>query len=48
MRLTRPPIEEEIEGFAEWGLSKDEYPSYMFDCEVPDIYCDILVLGKNG
>ena len=46
--VTRPPTEEELEGFAEWGLSKDEYPVYMFDCEVPDIYCDILVLGKNG
>lgn len=45
---TRPPTEEEIEGFIEWGLSKDEYPAYMFDCEVPDDNRDILALGKSG
>ena len=46
--VTRPPTEEEIEEFAEWGLAEDEYPPYIFDCELPDDGCDILVLTTNG
>ena len=46
--VTRPLTEEEIEGFAEWGLAKYEYPLYMFDCELPDDNREILVLGEGG
>lgn len=46
--VTRPPTEEEIEGFAEWGLSECEYPLYMFDCDLPDDNRELLVLGKSG
>lgn len=45
---TRPPTEEEIEEWAEWGLAESEYPAYIFDCEMPDDGCDILTLGKSG
>ena len=46
--VTRPPTEEEIEEFAECGLSEYEYPLYMFDCELPDDNRDILILGASG
>ena len=34
--VTRPPTEEELEGFAEHGLSAEEYPSYVFNCQMPN------------
>lgn len=46
--VIRPPTEEEIEEFAEWGLAEYEYPLYMFNCELPDNNRKILVLGKSG
>ena len=46
--VTRPPTEEELEGFAEWGLGEYEYPLYMFACELPDENREILILGKSG
>ena len=46
--VTKPPTEEEIEGFAECDLAEYEYPLYMFDCELPDDNRDILVLGASG
>lgn len=45
---TRPPTEEEIEGWAEWGLAESEYPAYIFDCELPDDQDEILILLDNG
>ena len=46
--VTRPPTEEELEGFVEDGLAEYEYPLYMFSCELPDENREILVLGKSG
>lgn len=46
--VTRPPTEEEIEEWVEQGLSKDEYPVYIFSCALPDDGCDILVLTTDG
>ena len=46
--VTRPPTEEDIEEFAEHGLSEDEYPSYIFNCQMPNEDEDILILTKKG
>ena len=45
---TRPPTEEENEGWTELGLSESEYPAYIFTCELPDEGKDILVLTTAG
>ena len=34
--VTRPPTEEELEEWAEWGLVEYQYPAYIFNCELPD------------
>lgn len=44
--VTRPPTEEEKREFVE--LPVDEWPLYMFDCDLPDDNREILVLGKSG
>lgn len=46
--VTRPPTEEEIREWAEWSNSDDELLTRMFDCEMPNDGCDILILMKNG
>lgn len=46
--VTRPPTEEEIEEWAEWGLIEYEYPAYIFNCELPDKGKHILVLTTGG
>ena len=46
--VTRPPTEEDVEEFVEQGLSEDEYPAYIFSCDLPDDGCDILVLTMGG
>ena len=46
--VTRPPKDEDIEEWIEQGLSKDEYPAYIFDCDLPDDGRDILVLTTSG
>lgn len=46
--VTRPPTEEELEEFAEHGLSAEEYPSYVFNCQMPNEDEDILILTKKG
>ena len=46
--VTRPPTEEDIEEWTEQGLSEDEYPAYIFSCDLPDDGCDILVLTTGG
>ena len=38
--VTRPPTEEDIEELTEHGLSEDEYPAYIFSCDLPDDGCD--------
>lgn len=45
---TRPPTEEEIAEWAEWGYNDDMPLSYIFDSEMPDDGRDILILMKNG
>ena len=46
--VTRSPTEEEIEEWVEHGLTKYDYPIYMFSCEMPDDNRDIIVLSKSG
>ena len=46
--VTRPPTEEEIREWAEWSASDDELLMCMFDCEMPNDGCDVLILMKNG
>ena len=46
--VTRPPTEEEIEKWDEYGLSEDERPDYIIGSFLPDDGCDILILEKSG
>ena len=46
--VNRPPTEEEIEEWAEYGLSAEECPSYVFNCQMPNKNEDILILTKKG
>ena len=46
--VTRPANEEEIKEWAEWSDSDDELLMRMFDCEMPNDGCDVLILMKNG
>ena len=42
--VTRPPTEEDIEEWTEQGLSEDEYPAYIFSCDLPDDLAGISTL----
>lgn len=46
--VARPPTDEDIKEWTEQGLSEDEYPVYIFSCDLPDDGCDILVLTAGG